>query len=310
MHFFIKAHLLLVGCLWLVGCANHFPETNTLAITSPNKQIAVPFIEQEDAYCGPAALAMVLAQQNRSVSVSTLAQEMLLPERGGALQAELKASARRQGYLAYETDPTLQSLLTEVNAGHPVIVLVNLSFSWYPKWHYAVVTGYDLTRQEIIVHSGAQADQHWSLTQFDNLWQRSHRWGLLVLAPQNPPSASMQELRYLQSIVDLETTQGLAYAQPAYQAALTRWPHNLTVLIGLGNAAYQQHDLTAAQHWFQLAANDHPDSAVAANNYAQTLLDNGDLANAFIWAQKAVLNHGGAPARDTLQQTLYALRAE
>lgn len=310
MPLFIKAHLLLVGCLVLVGCANHFPETNALAVTSPNKHIAVPFIEQEDAYCGPAALAMVLAQQNKAVPVQQLANEMLLPARGGALQAELKASVRRQGYLAYEVDPTLSALLTEVHAGRPVIVLLNLSFNWYPKWHYAVVTGYDLARQEIIVHSGAQADQHWSLTQFDNLWQRSHRWGLLVLAPQNSPSASMQELSYLQSIVDLETTRGLAYAQPAYQAALTRWPHNLTVLIGLGNAAYQQHDLTAAQHWFQLAVNYHPNSAVASNNYAQTLLDNGDLANAFIWAQKAVLNHGGAPARDTLQQVLRALQAE
>lgn len=310
MRSFIKAHLLLVGCLWLVGCANHFPETNSLAVTSPKKQITVPFIVQEDAYCGPAALAMVLAQQNKAVPVSTLAQEMLLPARGGALQAELKASVRRQGDLAYEINPTLQSLLMEVNAEHPVIVLLNLSFSWYPKWHYAVVTGYDLSRQEIIVHSGAQADQHWSLTQFDNLWQRSHRWGLLVLAPKISPSPSMQETRYLQSIVDLETTRGLAHTQHAYLAALQRWPSNLTALIGLGNAAYQQHDLTLAQHWFQLAVRYHPDSAVAANNYAQTLLEDGDLANAFLWAQKAVLADGGAPARDTLQQVLRALHAE
>ena len=310
MHFLTKAHLLLVGCLWLVGCANHFPETHSPAITSSSKQLAVPFIVQDDAYCAPSALAMVLAQQNKTVPVSLLAQEMLLPARGGALQAELKASVRRQGYLAYETDPTLLALLTEVNAGRPVIVLLNLSFNWYPKWHYAVVTGYDLPRQEIIVHSGAQANQHWSLTQFDNLWQRSNRWGLLVLAPSVLPPSSMQETRYLQSIVDLEKTAGLAQAQLAYQATLQRWPRNLTALIGLGNAAYQQHDLALAQHWFQLAASYHPDSAVAANNYAQTLLDNGDPAKAFVWAQKAVLADGGAPARDTLQQVLHALRAQ
>lgn len=310
MYFVTKAHLLLVGCLWLAGCANHFPEMHSSAIDSPGKQLAVPFIAQEDAYCGPSALAMVLAQQNKSVSVPLLAQEMLLPAREGALQAELKASARRQGYLAYETDPTLLALLTEVNAGRPVIVLLNLSFNWYPKWHYAVVTGYDLSRQEIIVHSGAQANQHWSLTQFDNLWQRSGRWGLLVLAPQTLPPSSAQETRYLQSIVDLETTAGLARAQSAYQAALQRWPDNLTALIGLGNAAYQQHDLALAQHWFQLATAHHPNSAVAANNYAQTLLDNGDPANAFVWAQKAVLADGGAAARDTLQQVLRALHAQ
>ena len=43
---------------------------------------------------------MVLAQQNKSVNVAELAKEMLLPARGGSLQIELKASVRRQGYLA------------------------------------------------------------------------------------------------------------------------------------------------------------------------------------------------------------------
>ena len=51
--FLTKAHLLLVGCLWLVGCANHFPETHSPVITSSSKQLAVPFIVQDDAYCGP-----------------------------------------------------------------------------------------------------------------------------------------------------------------------------------------------------------------------------------------------------------------
>ena len=70
----------------------------------------------------------------------------------------------------------------------------------------------------------------------------------------------MQETRYLQSIVDLEKTAGLAQAQLAYQATLQRWPREFDCSDRSGNAAYQQHDLALAQHWFQLAASYHSDS--------------------------------------------------
>lgn len=302
--------LLLVGFLLLSSCASHvsFPKS---ALHSPEKQLVVPFIAQEDAFCGPSALAMVIdAQQQKTVSVSELAREMLLPARGGSLQAELKASTRRQGYLAYEISPSLPALLREVDAGRPVIVLVNLAFNWYPRWHYAVVTGYDLSQQEIIVHSGSEANQHWSFTQFENLWQRSGRWGLIVLPPAQLPPDSADETRYLQAVVDLDRTSGALTAIPAYRAALQRWPDNLTALIGLGVAAYQQHDLVLARQWFQQATNAHPDSAVAANDLAQTLLDSHEPVEAFGWAQKAVLLGGGPSAQDTLQQVLQALHAQ
>ncbi len=305
----IRQALLLVGFLFLTACAQR-PAITASALSMPEKQLMVPFIPQDDAYCGPSALAMVLAQQNKTVSVSALADEMLLPARGGSLQTELKVSVRRQGYLAYDIAPELPALLHEIDAGRPVIVLLNLAFNWYPKWHYAVVTGYDLSKQEIILHSGFEANQHWSFTQFENLWQRGGRWGLLVLSPHQLPPDSAQEQRYLQAVLDLGTTSGPDVAQPAYQAAIQRWPDNLTAMIGLGLIAYQQHDLVLARQWFQQAATQHPDSAVAANNLAQVLLESGDLAGAFVWAQKAVLADGGAPARDTLSQVLHALHAE
>lgn len=305
----IRQALLLVGFLFLTACARHSVITAPTTTTS-EKQLIVPFIPQDDAYCGPSALAMVLAQQNKTVSVSALAEEMLLPARGGSLQTELKVSVRRQGYLAYEISPELPALLHEIDAGRPVIVLLNLAFNWYPKWHYAVVTGYDVSQQEIILHSGFDANQRWSFTQFDNLWQRGGRWGLLVLSRQQLAPDSAQELRYMQAVLDLEVTSGPDVAQPAYQAAIQRWPDNLTAMIGLGLIAYQHHDLDLARWWFQQAATRHPDSAVAANNLAQTLLESGDLAGAFVWAQKAVLADGGAPARDTLSQVLLALHAE
>lgn len=304
----IMKALLLAGFFCLSACA-HQNLNVAPPLSTAEKQLAVPFIVQEDAYCGPSALAMVLAQQNHTVAVSELADEMLLPGRGGTLQAELKASTRRQGYLAYEVRPSLSSLLREIADGRPVIVLVNLAFNWYPRWHYAVVTGYDLNRQEVIVHSGAQANQRWSFTQFDNLWQRGNRWGIVVLPPGRMPPDSAEEEPYLQAVVDLENTSGSA-AVEAYRAVLHRWPTDLTALVGLGVAAYQQHDLPQAEQWFRKASTLHPTSAVAANDLAQTLLDSGDPAEAFRWAQQAVLLGGGVPARDTLHQVLHALHAE
>ena len=116
MRFILQA-LLLVGFFSLAGCAHRSELTSA---HPAEKQLNVPFIQQDDAYCGPSALAMVLAQQNKSVNVAELAKEMLLPARGGSLQIELKASVRRQGYLAYEITPTMDALLTEIEAGRLV----------------------------------------------------------------------------------------------------------------------------------------------------------------------------------------------
>ena len=82
----------------------------------------------------------------------------LQPDRRGSLQSGLIGGARRLGRLAYPIRGR-DCLLREVVAGHPVIVLQNLSLRWWPQWHYAVVIGYDLPQQAVVLHTGVNASR-------------------------------------------------------------------------------------------------------------------------------------------------------
>ena len=263
-------------------------------------KLEVPYQPQEDYQCGPAALAMALEYDGEKVTPQELRPQVYVPGREGSLTPELTAAARRHGRIAYVLPADEPSLLREVGQGRPVVVLLNLAFNWWPRWHYAVVIGYDQAAREVILHSGPEREQHLPLVVFDRLWARGGRWGLLVLPPGQLPAAAT-EGRWLAAALDLERTAGVAVAAPAYQAATRRWPEDITAWIGVGNAAYLGHDLPAAEsayrHAWQLA----PASATAANNLAQTLADLGKLDEALPLAQRAVSLGGGAAAQDTLQ---------
>ena len=62
-------------------------------------------------------------------------------------------------------------LLQEVDAGHPVIIFENLTFSWWPQWHYAVVYGYDLDQQLIYLHTGKEQNTTLYFARFEADWR-------------------------------------------------------------------------------------------------------------------------------------------
>ncbi|MGP1678192.1 MAG: PA2778 family cysteine peptidase [Burkholderiales bacterium] len=267
---------------------------------------AVPFIAQEDYQCGPAALAMVLNAAGASVSPAALAEEVYIPAREGSLQVEMLAGARRHGLLAYVLAPELKDVLAEVAAGNAVIVLQNQGlFALRPYWHYAVVVGYDLGKNEILLHSGARARRAMSFGLFEFMWIDSGRWAMVALAPGRLP-ASASEARYAAAAAALEQTGRVAEAHRAYAALLQRWPANLIGLMGLGNTAYALGRTAEAEAAFRGASALHPPAAAAFNNLAQTLADQGKLEQALDTARKAV-SLGGASlpaAQATLEQIL------
>lgn len=273
-------------------------------------QLNVPFVAQVESTCGPTALAMVLEAHGKTVDMPTLLNQGLLPERAGTLQIEMLAMTRRQGLLAYRLDPDLARLLSEVAQGRSPIVLVNLSFNWWPRWHYVVVTGFDLDKKIIRVHSAGEANQEWSLSTFERLWARSDYWAFVAIGPKEWP-VGVDESRYVKAAIDLERGVGLNATEWAYQQALEKWPENLSALVGQGNFAYQQGRKQEAGVFYRKAIMTHPDSKTAANNLAQTLLDLGELAEARQWAERAISLGAGASAQETLlaiQQKEAALR--
>ena len=236
--------------------------------------------------CGPAALATVLAYRGAAVTPESLAASVYLPGREGSLQAEMLSAARRAGYVAYLLEPRLDDVLREVAAGTPVVVLQNLTFSFAPTWHYAVAVGYDIGREELVLRSGTTRRLTLTLSNFEHTWARSGYWAMVAMPPDRVP-ASAREGRYVESIVALERVSASA-ARTAYATALSRWPDNLTAMLGAGNAAYAMKDIAAAEAAYRRAATVHPQSADAWNNLAQTLLERGRKDEALRAVEHAV----------------------
>jgi tetratricopeptide (TPR) repeat protein len=211
------------------------------------------------------------------------------------------AATRRNGMVAYELPPSLDALLMEVAGGTPVIVLQNLAFNWYPLWHYAVVVGYDIPREEIILRSGREKRQVLQMTTFERTWGRGGFWAMAALPPGKLPRTAVEEA-YVASAVALEKTGKAAAANRAYATALHKWPDNLAAVIGLGNTFYALGNLGKAERAFRDATMRHPGSAAAFNNLAQVLSDLKRYGPALEAARKAV-SLGGAQ-RETYQETL------
>jgi hypothetical protein len=301
----------------LPGCASLWPTPQTQALLAqtpadlpPRVLLAgTPFFDQADLQCGPASLAMVLDAAGVHVPLDVLSQAVFLPERGGSLQLEMLATPRRHGLVSTKLPQDLTSLLREVAAGHPVVVLLNLGLSIAPRWHYAVVIGHDLPASEVILHSGSTRAMRMPLYTFEHTWARSSHWAFVALPPGDLPRTA-HEADAAEALASFERGNPAAMAVQGYQAALARWPDNLVLGLGLGNATYalgQWHEAAAA---FERVATRHQ-SAAAWNNLAMARWKLGDRAGARHAAEQAVQRAQAAEPRwlDAARATLVEVNA-
>ncbi len=295
--------MLAAGCTPLhtdriLATAEVFPQ--------PVEMTAVPFFPQEEYQCGPAALATVLNWSGVRVTPAELAPQVYIPERQGSLQLELLGAARRHGRVPYVLQPQMESLLAEVSSGNPVVILQNLSLPWYPKWHYAVVVGFDLKSDRLVLRSGIEERHEVPFKVFERTWRRSKYWATVVLPPDRLPFTA-EEIPYVQAVAPLERLSRWPETAVAYATALTRWPKSLAARMGLGNSRYALGDLRGAEAAFRQAAEEHPDAGAAFNNLAQALADQDRLAEAQAAAKRAV--ELGGPQRETFRETLKQIEA-
>ena len=259
----------------------------------------VPFYAQEEYQCGPAALAMAMTWSGLPVAPDDLTAEVYTPASKGSIQPDMITAARRHGRMAYVIHGA-DRLSAEIDAGNPVVVLQNLGLSWYPVWHYAVVTGLDRDTGEVLLNSGTTRSKRSPWRVFENTWGPDF-WGLLVLPPARLP-ATAREKEWLNGAVGLERAEQWAAAEQAYQTATGRWPQSHDAWIGLGNARYSLGNATGAAEAFRRATEVKPDSGIAFNNLAFVLNELGRRDEALAAARKAVSL--GGPQAETFRQTL------
>ena len=222
--------LLLAG---LAACSTHRLQ-EAEAARSRVEIARTPFFPQTDHHCGPAALATILAASGADTTPAALTNEVYLPKRRGSLQAELLASARRHARVAYVLDPSLASLLAELERGQPVLVLQNFGLASLPLWHYAVVIGYDRERDAFLLRSGRHEKQQLAAARYLGTWRRAGNWGVIALRPGELP-ADGTALRFLTAVDALDAQGHHEVAMPSYESAVQRWPEESLAWFALGN---------------------------------------------------------------------------
>lgn len=261
----------------LSACATRGPYLPTQLAPGARKSVELdttPFFPQDRYQCGPAALATLLVASDAVTTPDALVPLVYLPARKGSLQVEMQAAPRKFERLSYVLSTKLDSILAEIDAGRPVLVLHNYGLPILPRWHYAVVIGYDSERDRFILRSGVKRRDEWRARTFTVAWHHAQRWAMVVLRPGEIPATANPKL-YLEAAADFERGASPEAALLAFDAAVKRWPTEAVAWIGRGTAQYRAGKLTEAAQDYAAALRVDGSNAGARNNFAQTLLDLG-----------------------------------
>lgn len=226
----------IVGCAvlgFLASCAE-YPQTMALLAKSEDlprqAEVAnVRFVSHVDEQGAPAALAMALTWSGAPSEAATLAPRL----KGEGLQEEIVGEARQRGRNAYPV-ADLRSVLQELAAGHPVLVRQEPSGRPTPVWRYALVVGYDLDNKILLIHSGRLEHVKLPFQVFESNWQRASNWGVVVMAPNQPPASATALAAYR------STAAAFAQAAPPPASTSARVAQTSKVATAKGKTARTQ----------------------------------------------------------------------
>ncbi|MGI9318590.1 MAG: PA2778 family cysteine peptidase, partial [bacterium] len=258
----------------LSGCLSPLPKNNNPDIPQQQELSTTPFFPQTEFHCGPAALATAMGAEGDSTSPEILSEHLFIPSLEGSLQVEIMATSRRLGYIPVRLESEIQALIDTVALGKPVLVLQNLATPGRPHWHYAVLIGYDISNNKLVLRSGTERRKEMRLRTFLRTWNWAGRWAVILLQPGEMVDTIMQR-DYFRALADLEQTDQLELTETAYEGALPYWPDSEFLWAGIGSIAYRQGQLERSENALKTLLNFHPNSVTGRNNLASVLLDKG-----------------------------------
>lgn len=163
--------------LFITACAT----THEIPAHSKNNTIVVenvPFYPQETYQCGPASLAGVLNYLGIGVSPDEVAKDIYSESARGTLNIDMLLYANKKGLYALQYAGNWDDLKAKINAGYPLIVLVDYGFSVYQANHFMVVVGYN--DNGVIVNSGRTERMFMDKDKFLKAWKRTNFWTLWI----------------------------------------------------------------------------------------------------------------------------------
>jgi hypothetical protein len=296
----LGAALLLSG-----GCASFRFDADIPQSLPPTVSLdAVPFHPQLAHHCGPAALTTVLEASGAAAAYDEIVERVFVPGLEGTLQVEMMAAARGFDRIPFRVGGTLEEVLAEVAAGHPVLILQNLRIRSWPAWHYAVVVGYDRAGGSIIMRSGRQREQVTPVGRWMRQWDWASRWAVVVLPPGRMPARPDRAAAF-RALADFDDRGSPAARLAAWQAAARYWPDVALVPFGMGNARYQLGEFDAAVEHFHDALAIRPDYWPARLNLSALLLQTDRPCAGLAAADHPMpAEHGLYQARTSLLQRL------
>jgi len=247
------------------GCAAQ-PDRQAEESSRPPEALAsgVPFHPQAGFRCGPAAMASMLGWSG--IAVAPEALEGRFYGDSPDPRTRLEETAATYGRLAYPVAGTEQ-MLTELAAGHPVLILENLGVASQPLWNCTVAVGYQDGGAIVLVNSGAQSARPKPRRLLERLWAETDDWGLVVLRPGEMP-ATASEAGMVAASRGLAQAGRTWEAVLAFDAVLSQWPNDADALMGLGAGLYLLGDARGAADAYRSAATAAKDPAPALDALA------------------------------------------
>jgi len=138
----------------------------------------VPFYPQEDFQCGPASLAAVLNYRGISVTPEQIAKDVYSSSARATLNIDMLFYAQSRGLAASQYQGGMDDLREKVDAGSPLIVLVDFGFSIVQLNHYMVIVGYD--GRGVIANSGGKEMMTIPAEDFLKSWGKTKFWTLFI----------------------------------------------------------------------------------------------------------------------------------
>lgn len=144
----------------------------------------VPFFEQEDFQCGPAALATVInywfikTKRDGRITVESITRDIYSKAARGVLGVDLELYARKHGFDAVQLNATMEDIRAAIDNGVPVIVLVDFGKGPFHQNHFMVAKGY--YRDGMIFNSGRRENYLMTGEAFARIWKRASYWALFI----------------------------------------------------------------------------------------------------------------------------------
>ena len=238
-------------------------------------------------------LAALLQHRGKAASVEQLQQQIYLPDKGGSLQVEMLAGARRHNTLpvalALDDSPKdAQRLHAALLQDYPVMLLQRLRKLWLTTYHYAIVVGYDATADQFILRSGTNRRLFTQRHKFLRPTRAAGNWAYVLLEPDQDIPGFIEREQFLQASIAMESIGRIAMAAQAYKQGMRRWPEEYLFHFGLANTLIAQRAYKQAIQQLLEIQSQHPDHGMVLNNLAAALAEEGRFEEALRWIERGI----------------------